>query len=133
MVNYDNLRWISGIIFNLVMFPFTVYLSFINELSYNQSFMLYLGALGAVVLAEYFLISPKTSSYIKGHQILAMFPLLLGMGLLTSFFMTSSANSTNSIIILITIDLSIMGVFSIIEWIDKRKQKQILSQNSPIN
>lgn len=123
MVSYDELRWISSIIFNAGMLPFTFYLSSINKLSYAQSYMLYLGALGAIVVVEFFLVSSKTASYFKGHQIIVMFPLLLGIGLLTSLFMTSSVNNTDSIIILITVDLSLIGIFSIIEWNDKRKQK----------
>ena len=124
MVSYDGLRWISSIIFIAGMLSFSFYLFSINKLSLNQSYMLYFGALGAFIVVEFFLISPKTASYFKGHQILVMFPLLLGIGLLTSFFMTSYLNYPLSVIILATIDLLLIGVFGIIEWNDKRKQKQ---------
>ena len=122
MVSFDSLRRIYYIIFNVGILALVAYLNGTKIMSYNQSYIFYFGVLGAFFIVD-FLLYPKTTVF-KEHQIFVMFPLVVGLGLLTFFFITSSSESYLSVIILIAVDISIAGALGIIDWFNKRKQKQ---------
>ena len=130
MVSFDSLRRIYYFIFNVGLIAFTYYLHETNILSYNQSYLLYFGAFGAFFVVD-FLIYPKTTLF-KEHQIFVMLPLVLGIALLTCVLIASSINSNLSVIILVAVDLLIAGTLGIMDWTNKRKQKQTSSQKTPL-
>ena len=129
MVSSDSLRRIYYFIFSVGLLALTSYLMYTKILSFNQSYMLFFGALGGFFVAD-FLTNPKTTVF-REHRIFILLPLVLGMALLTSVLITYARDSSLSVVILITVDLLIAGIFGIIDWINKRKQKQVPSQNDP--
>ena len=126
MASFESSRRMYSILFNVGVLALTYYLHYTNILSYNQSYILYFGALGGFFGVD-FLINPKSTVF-KENQILVMLPLVLGMALLTSFLLTSTIDSNLSITILIAVDFLIVGTLSVIDWINKRKQKKSLSE-----
>jgi hypothetical protein len=126
MVSRDSFRRIYFFVFNVAMIILVYYLTVANLLSYSQSYMLYFGALGAFAVVDFLLLNPKIDSAFKENRIFVGFPLVLGIALLTSLLITSSIDSSVSVLILVAVDFSLVGVFGVIEWRSKRERKNDL-------
>ena len=107
-----------------LFFLFIDFFLFIYSILSVDQFWIYLFALMGVYVVIDSMMKTKTDSILKRHQIPFTVSLVLAMVLLASFFITSSINSTLSLIILISITSSLALFFRFMDWNNKRKTKQ---------
>ncbi len=98
---------------------------FVFKIFSSNQFFIYLFALMGVYVVIDSMLKIKVDSILKRYQIPFTVSLVLVIVLLASFLITSSFNSDFfSVIIFATFALSLALFFSIMEWNNKRKQKQ---------
>ena len=108
-----------------LFFLFMDFFLFVFKIFSSNQFFIYLFALMGVYVVIDSMLKIKVDSILKRYQIPFTVSLVLVIVLLASFLITSSFNSDFfSVIIFATFALSLALFFSILEWNNKRKQKQ---------